>query len=120
MKRVLSLLAVVLVLLQLGCSQMGGSQMYSAGGRHSGVVVLDIGHFIGADGACTPGLVNGKRLTECTWWYEYVYYTKKVIENAGYTCIVTNRGNKPTTEPLASFGWDSGCGSTRSLPRTAA
>lgn len=103
MKRVLSLLAVVLVLLQLGCSQMGSSQMYSAGGRHSGVVVLDIGHFIGADGACTPGLVNGKRLTECTWWYEYVYYTKKVIENAGYTCIVTNRGNKPTTEPLASF-----------------
>ncbi|MBR5214180.1 MAG: N-acetylmuramoyl-L-alanine amidase [Akkermansia sp.] len=105
MKKFSVILLLLVVMLQLSsCSQMkapaGGSV---AGGRNGGVVVLDIGHFIGGDGACTPGAVNGKRLTECTWWYQYVYYTKKVIEDAGYTCIVTNRGNAPTTEPLASY-----------------
>ena len=92
---------LVLVMLQVSCSQIGSGA--AAGGRSSGVVVLDIGHFIGAGGAVTPSAVNGKQISECSWWYQYVYYTKKKIEDAGYRCIVTNRGNAPTTEPLASY-----------------
>lgn len=99
MKKLTLILGLILVMLQLSCTQM----RTATGGGGSGVVVLDIGHFIGGDGASTPGAVNDKRLTECTWWYEYVYYTKKVIEDAGYTCIVTNRGNAPTSEPLATY-----------------
>lgn len=81
------------------CSQMSASPS----GGAKGVVVLDIGHFIGGDGARTPGPVNGKYLTECTWWYQYCYYTKKVVEKAGYTCVVTNRGNAPVSEPLSGY-----------------
>lgn len=83
-----------------GCSQVSAS---APAGSAEGVVVLDIGHFIGGDGASTPSPVNGKRLTECTWWYQYCYYTKKAIEDAGYSCVVTNRGNAPSSEPLASY-----------------
>ncbi|MBR7108418.1 MAG: N-acetylmuramoyl-L-alanine amidase [Akkermansia sp.] len=104
MKKLLMIIAVLLTLLPISCTQMRvPAGQGSNKGSSNGVVVLDIGHFIGGDGASTPSAVNGKRLTECTWWYEYVYYTKKVIEDAGYTCIVTNRGNAPTTEPLASY-----------------
>lgn len=92
------------MLLMVSCSQLGSPVGgVAAGGRAGGVVVLDIGHFFGGDGAGTPGPVNGKRLTECTWWYQYVYYTKKVIEDAGYTCVVTNRGHAPTSEPMISY-----------------
>lgn len=93
----------LLVLLQISCVQMSGGATTAPTGSSGGVVVIDIGHFIGGDGASTPGAVNGKRLTECTWWYRYAYYTKKVVEDAGYTCVVTNRGNKPTNPELASY-----------------
>ena len=69
----------------------------------SSVVVLDIGHFIGAPGASAPGPVNGKRLEECAFWYQYAYEVKRTIEKAGYACVVTNRGNAPTQEPLAGY-----------------
>lgn len=89
----------VAALLVTSCSQMS-----SAVGSASGPVVLDIGHFFGAPGACTPGAVsNGQRISECPFWYEYVYYTRQVIERAGYKCIVTNRGNAPREEPYISF-----------------
>ena len=86
-------------MLQASCSLVCGSSC----GYKSGVVVLDIGHFIGSGGAATPSAVNGKHISECSWWYQYVYQTKKKIEDAGYRCIVTNRGNAPTKEPLVSY-----------------
>lgn len=72
-------------------------------GSRNGVVVLDIGHFVGSGGASTPGAINGKVISECAFWYEYSYYVKRVIERAGYKCVVCNRGNAPTAEPLRSF-----------------
>lgn len=67
------------------------------------VIVLDIGHFIGGEGASTPGMIHGKRISECSFWYQYSYYVKTEIEKAGYTCVVINRGNAPTQEPLLSY-----------------
>ena len=90
------LLALVTAAL-MSCSQVPG------GGGADGAVVLDIGHFIGGDGASTPGLVQGKRLTECTWWYQYAYEVKRVVEQAGYRCVVINRGHAPTAEPTAGY-----------------
>lgn len=75
-------------------------QMLHAGSRP---VVLDIGHFIGSGGAVMPAAINGKRIGECSFWYQYSYDVKKAIEEGGYKCIVTNRGNAPTTEPLMSY-----------------
>ncbi len=89
----------VLVLAVLGLSAC--SSMLT--GSRSGVVVLDIGHFIGGEGASTPGAIEGKVIRECAFWYEYAYYVKREIERAGYKCVVCNRGNAPTSEPLLSF-----------------
>ena len=72
-------------------------------GSRNGAVVLDIGHFIGGEGASTPGAINGKIIRECAFWYEYAYYVKREIERSGYKCVVCNRGNAPTTEPLRSL-----------------
>lgn len=101
MKRIVyTLLVSMLLLLMGGCSS---TPTYQGGARGKGVVVLDIGHFIGSGGAATPSPVNGKTISECPFWYEYSYYIKKVVESAGYTCVVTNRGNAPTTEPLLTY-----------------
>lgn len=101
MKQLLIIWCILAMLLQTSCTQVGSTA--SQNGVGNGLVVLDIGHSISGDGASSPGPVNGKKLTECTWWYQYVYYTKKVIEDAGYRCIVTNRGYAPQEEPLASY-----------------
>lgn len=74
----------------------------------SDLVVLDIGHYVspGASqgtGAKTPGPVAGRSIEECRFWYQYAYYTKRIIEKAGYRCVICNRGYAPTTEPLASY-----------------
>lgn len=74
----------------------------------SDVVVLDIGHYIppGAaqgTGARMPAAINGKRIEESQFWYRYAYDVKRVVEKAGYKCVVCNRGEAPTTEPLASY-----------------
>lgn len=58
-------------------------------------VVLDIGHSCLDCGAIAPAALNGVRMTEFDFWYEYCYYTKKVIEAAGYPCVVCNRGMPP-------------------------
>lgn len=73
------------------------------GGSADGVVVLDIGHFSTSPGAVMPGALNGKRLTEYAFWCQYANEVKKVITEAGHPCIITNRGNPPTTEPLATY-----------------
>lgn len=79
------------------------SQLPPRGGSPDGVVVLDIGHSLVDQGARAPGVVQGKRLTECSFWYQYAYYVKRVVQKAGYRCVVINRGNAPETEPLLSY-----------------
>lgn len=72
-------------------------------GTADGPVILDIGHYVGMGGAKAPRAVNGQRIQEVDWWYRYAYYTKRVIERAGYKVRVINRGDSPTTEPLRSW-----------------
>lgn len=78
------------------------SQTLSGNGRR-GVVVLDIGHCLSSPGAKTPSPIGGKSIEECSFWYQYASQVKKVVESAGFTCVITNRGNAPTHEPLASY-----------------
>ena len=54
-------------------------------------VVLDIGHQNTAGGAQTP---DGK-LNEFAFWCRYAGEVKQVIEQAGYPCVILNRGNAP-------------------------
>ena len=72
-------------------------------GTAEGPVVLDIGHCVGHEGAKAPRVMNGQRVRELDWWYRYVYYTRRVIENAGYEVRVVNRGDSPDNEPLRSW-----------------
>ena len=96
------------------------SSVPAAIGGSKGIVVLDIGHFLGGEGACTPGLINGKRISECSFWYQYSYYVKKVVEDAGYTCYVCNRGNAPTKEPLITYARRAGVVQLRHPDKNAA
>lgn len=100
---------LLLVGLTTGCSSIPS-------GSPSGVVVLDIGHFIGGEGACSPD----QSLKEAAFWYQYSYYTKRVVEQAGYKCVVCNRGNAPTTEPLISYARRAGVVQLRHPDRNAA
>ena len=98
LQRVLRVLAgLCCMLLPVACTGFQGNP------GEPGAVVLDIGHCIGAEGAKTPGPVNGKYLTETAFWYQYAVYTKRVIERAGYRCTICNRGYMPRTEPLRSY-----------------
>ncbi|MBR1981409.1 MAG: N-acetylmuramoyl-L-alanine amidase [Akkermansia sp.] len=83
-------LLLLLVLAFTACQQFPGPP--------TPAVVLDIGHTAEYPGARTPGKVNGRRFSECEFWYEYAYYTKKVIEEAGFPCVVSNRGSMPDDE----------------------
>lgn len=92
------ILYAMLAALLVGCAQVA-----PRGGRADGVVVLDIGHFIGGEGAQTPAPINGVRLRECSFWYQYAGEVKRVVQAAGYPCVITNRGYAPTSEPLATY-----------------
>ncbi len=94
---VLALVGILSLLLLTNCQGFSGSR------GAAGAVILDIGHGIGADGAVAPGTINGKRLTEATFWYQYAPYTKRVIERAGYRCTICNRGYMPKTEPYRTY-----------------
>ncbi len=60
-------------------------------------VVLDIGHQSTARGASAPdGSVN-----EYEFWSMYAGEVKAVIEAAGFSCVITNRGNAPTKKAIA-------------------
>lgn len=63
------------------------------------LVMLDIGHSTKDRGATSP---DGK-LSETAFWYKNAGEVKRLIEAAGYRCIVCNRGNAPTQEPLISY-----------------
>lgn len=88
----------LLMLMVVACLLVG-CQGVPTGGKGD-LVVLDIGHFIGDEGAVAPGVVQGKRLSECAFWHRYCYDVKREVERAGYRCLVTNRGFAPTTQPL--------------------
>lgn len=72
--------------------------------ERSKLVALDIGHSTNDSGAVSP---DGK-LSECAFWYRHVGEIKQEIESAGYRCIVCNRGNAPTQEPLATYAKKAG------------
>ncbi len=100
----LPLLVALLSMLMLGsCMQ----QQMQRQARESQVVVLDIGHYYhperGGQGARTPDKRYGK-VEELDFWYRYAIYTKRVIEKAGYKCIICNRGATPTDPVLAAAG----------------
>lgn len=100
------MLMVVLGLLLVAAQ--GCAQVAPRGGLPNGVVVLDIGHSFSDEGARTPGTVAGKRLTECSFWYQYAIEVKRVVEAAGHRCVVTNRGYAPTREPFITYARKAG------------
>ncbi len=89
-KGILALLLGVSALLMSSCQIM----------PKKGLVVLDIGHHANALGAKTPAPINGKTVEELSFWYEYSRYVKEEIEDAGYKCIVINRGDMPRSSSL--------------------
>ena len=96
MKSWYSLLMVAVCLLVLvGC------QGVPTGGRGD-LVVLDIGHCLGDEGAVAPGTVRGRRLSEYAFWLRYSSEVQREVERAGFRCLVTNRGFAPTAEPMRS------------------
>ncbi len=72
------------------------------------LVVLDIGHYLGAPGATTPGPVDGRIIRECEFWHQYATVVKQEVRRAGFRCVIINRGNPPTSDPLRSFARRSG------------
>ncbi len=104
----LSLRPAGALLVTLAAWLLSSCGSFSSSPSTSDLVVLDIGHYVppGASlgtGARTPGAAAGRNIEECRFWYQYAYDTKRVIEKAGYRCVVCNRGCAPTTEPLATY-----------------
>ncbi len=64
---------------------------------HERPIVLDIGHQTTSCGAESPD----RTINEFTFWCRYAGEVKSVIEQAGYPCIILNRGNAPTSGPAA-------------------
>lgn len=98
-----SLLLLCSALLLGGCVQ----QQLRAQVRNSRVVVLDIGHWYhperGGQGARTPDARYGE-IEECSFWYTYCLYTKRVIEQAGYEVRICNRAGAPSRPDLRRAG----------------
>lgn len=67
-------------------------------------VVIDIGHQYTASGAESP---DGK-INEYAFWAQYAIEVRREVEAAGYPCIITNRSEAPTKEPLATYNKESG------------
>lgn len=101
MRNLLSLI-LLCVFCITGCQQ----QMMQAQVRNSRIVVLDIGHYYhpqrGGQGARTPDKRYGN-IEECEFWYRYVGYTARIIEQAGYQCRICCRGSLPTDKKLAEI-----------------
>lgn len=89
----------------VGCAQVSEAAAPAAASAvpRGALVVLDIGHRFGSEGATAPKTVEGKRLSETAFWYEYCYYIKQVVEAAGYRCVVTNRGAAPKDAQMQAF-----------------
>lgn len=101
------IIVIIICILMSSCTQM----RLRAQARNSQLVVLDIGHYDsaskGGNGARTPDKRYGY-MDEAQFWYSYVIYTKQVIEAAGYTCIITNRGAEPVDKKMAASGRQAG------------
>ncbi len=93
----------LVMLISALCMLMLLSNCSTPQGTSEGPVVLDIGHYVGMGGATSQRPVNGQRIQEVSWWYQYVYYTRKVIEHYGYKVYVVNRGNAPRDPQLAAW-----------------
>lgn len=106
-KKLIWMMMTALCLLVNCCSQQVMQRQVAA----SRTVVLDIGHYYvpgrGGQGARTPDARYGS-LEECEFWYRYAIYTKRVIEQAGYTCIICNRGALPSDPALARCAREAG------------
>lgn len=91
---------VVLCVCTSGCTQQNMRRQV----LESRTVVLDIGHHYvpgrGGQGARTPDARYGS-IEECEFWYRNAIYVKQVIEAAGYSCIICNRGATPSDPALA-------------------
>lgn len=102
------MLALFCVLLCSKCTQ----QMMRRQALESNTVVLDIGHYYapgkGGQGARTPDASQGAQLEECEFWYRYAHVVKQVVEQAGYHCVVCNRGDIPTDPTLAEYARQTG------------
>ncbi len=96
------LVASLLSVLIVQCAQ----QQMQRQVLESHTVVLDIGHYYvsgrGGQGARTPDATQGGALEECEFWYKYAGEVKNAIEQAGYKCVVINRGDIPTDPALAA------------------
>lgn len=77
-------------------------QLFAA--EQAPLVILDIGHSAKDRGATSP---DGT-LSEAAFWYKHAGEAKRAIEEAGYRCIICNRGNAPETEPLATYARQAG------------
>ena len=95
-----ALLVCLLGLLLAACQQFPGPP--------TPAVVLDIGHTAEHPGARTPGKAGGKRFSEFEFWCENAKYTRQVIEEAGFPCVVCNRGDEPEDEQLETLAGQSG------------
>lgn len=111
MKRLFTSFALILGIFSCfmlsGCYQMRMKKQ----ARESRTVVLDIGHYAGKNGEGNGAKTPDKRygfMEESLFWYTYAIYTKQVIEAAGYTCIITNRGAEPYDAKLAAAGKKAG------------
>ncbi len=99
---------ILILILLFGGVLFAQSQVQNVNALRGGTVVLDIGHFMGGEGASAPQAVNGVVLRECEFWYRYAGVVKQVVERAGWRCVITNRGFAPTREPFASIAKRSG------------
>lgn len=107
MKRLWMVIMGALCLLTTQCTQRAMQRQV----LESRTVVLDIGHYYapgrGGQGARTPDGRYGN-IEECEFWYRYAIYVKQEIEQAGYSCIICNRGNTPTDAALAKCAKEAG------------
>ena len=111
MKKIGIIYGIVLLFAVMALVQCAGQRMQQQV-RESRTVVLDIGHYYapgrGGQGARTPDASKGGSIEECEFWYRNVRYVKQVIEQAGYTCMICNRGALPSDPALARCAKEAG------------
>lgn len=96
MKYLTSILMCLFLLTACSTMAAGKKRTTAPTANLSGPVVLDIGHQSTSRGAGSP---DG-RVNEYEFWCMYAGEVKAAIEEAGYRCVVLNRGLAPTKKPL--------------------
>ena len=90
--RIRKAILLVSVCLGLGMCSHADTSASTAPQPTARPIVLDIGHQSTSRGAQTPD----KTINEFDFWCRYAGEIKNTIEQAGYPCIILNRGNAPT------------------------